>query len=61
VWKAKHLLRNKGGDKFKTAFRTPNGQFEYLVMVFRLANALATFQTYIKDGLLLNIEDFSMC
>ena len=33
----------KGGDEWKTAFRTRYGYFEYIVMLFRLTNAPATF------------------
>src|SRR5438034_10989109 len=36
------------GDEWKTAFRTRYGHFEYLVLPFGLANALATFQAYIN-------------
>jgi hypothetical protein len=39
-----NLVRMKHGDKWKTAFRTKYGQFEYLVMPFGLCNARATFQ-----------------
>ena len=38
----------KEGDKWKTAFKTRYGTFEYLVMPFDLTNALATFQKYIN-------------
>jgi len=46
---AYHLIRIKGGDEYKTAFRTRYGQFEYRVMPFGLTNALAAFQAYIDD------------
>ena len=36
-------VRIKEGDKWKTAFTTPEGLFEPLVMFFGLTNLLATF------------------
>ena len=48
---AYHRLRIKKGDKWKTAFKTRYGHFEYLVMPFGLANAPATFQSYIHRAL----------
>ncbi|UPX16320.1 uncharacterized protein EKO05_0006729 [Ascochyta rabiei] len=44
---AYHRLQIKEGNEWKTAFKTRYGHFEYLVMPFRLANAPATFQSYI--------------
>jgi hypothetical protein len=40
---AYHRIRIKSSDKWKTAFKTYYGYFEYQVMLFRLANALVTF------------------
>jgi hypothetical protein len=40
---AYYRLQIKEGDEWKTAFKTRYGHFEYLVMPFGLANALATF------------------
>ncbi|KAF4627116.1 hypothetical protein G7Y89_g11043 [Cudoniella acicularis] len=48
---AYHRVRIKGGDEWKTAFRTRYGHFEYLVMPFGLANAPATFQAYVNTAL----------
>jgi len=41
-------IRIKEDDVCKTAFRTPKGQYEYLVMPFGLKNAHATFQRFIN-------------
>ena len=43
-----HQMRIREGDKWKTAFRTRYGQFEYQVMPFGLFNAPASFQGYIN-------------
>ena len=40
-----HQIRMKEEDVQKTAFHCHYGHFEFLVMPFGLANALATFQT----------------
>jgi hypothetical protein len=48
---AYYRLWIKEGDEWKTAFKTRYGLFEYIVMPFSLANALATFQAYIHKAL----------
>jgi hypothetical protein len=44
-------IRIKEGDKWKTAFRTPYGHYEYLVMPLGLTNALATFHATINHAI----------
>ncbi|CAJ0926644.1 unnamed protein product [Ranitomeya imitator] len=46
---AYYLVRIKQGDEWKTAFNTPEGHFEYLVMPFGLANAPSVFQSFMHD------------
>ncbi|MBW0478750.1 hypothetical protein O181_018465 [Austropuccinia psidii MF-1] len=44
-----NLLRIKEGDENLTAFRTKYGKHEYLVMLFGLTNAPASFQNIVND------------
>ncbi|KAI7790520.1 Pol polyprotein [Triplophysa rosa] len=48
---AYHLVRIREGDEWKTAFNTPSGHYEYLVLPFGLTNAPAIFQGLINDVL----------
>ncbi|KAF7640683.1 hypothetical protein LDENG_00023110, partial [Lucifuga dentata] len=48
---AYHLVRIREGDEWKTAFNTPLGHFEYLVMPIGLTNAPAVFQALVNDVL----------
>lgn len=41
---AYHLVRIREGNEWKTAFNTPTGHYEYLLVPFSLTNALAVFQ-----------------
>ena len=46
------------GDKWKTAFRTRFGLFEWLVTPFGMANSPSTFQRYINWTLREHLDDF---
>ena len=46
-----HQIQIKEGDKWKSMFRTCYRYFEYLVMPFRMAKALATFQAFMETTL----------
>ncbi|KAI2652487.1 Transposon Tf2-6 polyprotein [Labeo rohita] len=48
---AYHLVRIREGDEWKTAFNTPSGHYEYLVLPFGLTNAPAVFQNLVNDML----------
>jgi len=46
---AYHLVHIANSDKWKTAFRTCYGSFEWSVMSFGLTNALMAFQQFMND------------
>ncbi|KAK3556652.1 hypothetical protein QTP70_011930 [Hemibagrus guttatus] len=48
---AYNLIRIREGDEWKTAFVTPTGHYEYLVMSYGLANAPSVFQDFMHEVL----------
>jgi hypothetical protein len=55
---AYYRIRIKGENVWKTAFRTYYSYFEYLVLLFRLINTLATFQSYINRAIARLFDNF---
>ena len=53
-----HWMRIRRGNKWKTAFRTQYGHFQYQVMSFGLINVSARFQEYINKILAEKIDIF---
>ena len=55
---AYNLIRIQKGDEYLTAFRTHYRSFEYRVMLFRMCNALSTFQSLINRVLQKFLDKF---
>ena len=53
-----HQIHIKKDDKWKTAFCTHYSHFKYIIILFELVNASATFQTYINWVLVRLIDIF---
>ena len=55
---AYHWIHIKKDNKWKTAFYTHYSHFKYIIILFKLVNASATFQTYINWVLVRLIDIF---
>jgi hypothetical protein len=55
-----YRIRIRFGDKWKTAFRTRYGHYEYIMIFFNLINTSAIFQTYINETLKDYLDIFCM-
>lgn len=44
-----NIVRIRRGDEWKTAFVTPTGHYDYLVMPYGLVNAPSVFQGFMNE------------